>query len=184
MRLFPVEGGGEKIDGDEVGEVGSAEIRQFLSGAGGVQGCPDPCAGLIDEGQPPLQPSVACPLIRRDRLLRGAIDILETHRAGCDRHRVDQLRVLGETARLLMEQLKQTRVHEPVDALELTDLNPVLSESASEADGRGWRRDLGQFTAALKKVQNGIDMLGQTRRRKSGDVLVLPQLGKLAAQAL
>lgn len=93
-----------------------ADVCQFLGGAGSVQGGSDPRVGLVDHAQPPLQPAVAFLLVRRDGLLRGAIDVLETHRAQCDRCRVDQLRGVGETACLLVEQMNKTSLDQPIDA--------------------------------------------------------------------
>ncbi|WP_406442656.1 hypothetical protein OHB00_40845 [Streptomyces sp. NBC_00631] len=73
---------------------------------------------------------------------------------------------------------------EPIDAKKLTYRHPVLGESAGELDGGGWRPDLGHVKVALEEVQNGGDVFGQRHRRQSGDVLVLPNLRKFAAQAL
>lgn len=160
------------------------DVCQFLGGAGGVQRGADPHAGLDDREQPPLEPAVTCLLVRRDRLLCGVIGVLESQCAQCDRHRVDQLRVLGEAARLLIEQMEQIRVDKPMEAQEIADLYAVLSKSAGEIDGRGRGRDLGTFGAALKKVQNDVDVFGQDHWSQNGYVLVLPHLGKLAAQAL
>lgn len=42
----------QELDGDDVGEAGDRDLREFLSGARDIQGGPDPHAGVIEQLQP------------------------------------------------------------------------------------------------------------------------------------
>ncbi|WP_063758997.1 hypothetical protein [Streptomyces globisporus] len=124
---------------------------------------------------------VALLLVGRDDAHGTAVHVREARLDEPDRPGVDQLRVVGEPRYLRLDQPQQADVAEPVGAQEGADRHPVAGEPPSELDGLGRGRDLCCFRAVFEHSQERGDVPGRLLGRESGDVLVPPQLGELAA---
>ncbi|WP_237528346.1 MULTISPECIES: hypothetical protein [unclassified Streptomyces] len=119
-----VECGVEEVDGDEVGEVLGADLRQLLRGAGDVERGPDPLARPVGEGEPTPQQTVAFLLVGGDDLLRGTIHVVETDRDQPHRGLVDHAPVVGEARSFGLQLFEQGEMVEPVGAEEPAHRDP------------------------------------------------------------
>ncbi|MFD7457914.1 hypothetical protein ACFV8X_12220 [Streptomyces sp. NPDC059868] len=133
--------------------------------------------------QPLLHPPVALLLIRRDDLLRAAVDVRES-RAHQPRGRgVRQLPVVvAEPRGLALDQLDQDHVTEAVGTQQPADRHPAPGGLPGELQRLGRRLDLRRVDAPFEHVEEPGDVPGRLLQREPGELLVFLQLGHVHAQ--